>query len=111
MDDHLRPAPQMQFDSDFLLKWEQIVNDVEKEHIPIECVKKVVFRNNENKQKTINLKTLKKQNLNIEEVCSVVERYIQENEDTIVSIEFVIDIEAVAEILQPETDQLLKGMK
>jgi hypothetical protein len=101
----------MQFDSDFLLKWEQIVNDVEKEHIPIECVKKVVFRNNENKQKTINLKTLKKQNLNIEEVCSVVERYIQENEDTIVSIEFVIDIEAVAEILQPETDQLLKGMK
>jgi hypothetical protein len=101
----------MQFDSDFLLKWEQIVNDVEKEHIPIECVKKVVFRNNENKQKTINLKTLKKQNLNIEEVCSVVERYIQENEDTIVSIEFVIDIEAVAEILQPETDELLKGMK
>ena len=111
MDDHLRPAPQMQFDSDFLFKWEQIVNDVEKEHIPIECVKKVVFRNNENKQKTINLKTLKKQNLNIEEVCSVVERYIQENEDTIVSIEFVIDIEAVAEILQPETDELLKGMK
>ena len=111
MDDHLSPAPQMQFDSDFLLKWEQIVNDVEKEHIPIECVKKVVFRNNENKQKTINLKTLKKQNLNIEEVCSVVERYIQENEDTIVSIEFVIDIEAVAEILQPETDELLKGMK
>jgi hypothetical protein len=101
----------MQFDSDFLFKWEQIVNDVEKEHIPIECVKKVVFRNNENKQKTINLKTLKKQNLNIEEVCSVVERYIQENEDTIVSIEFVIDIEAVAEILQPETDELLKGMK
>lgn len=101
----------MQFDSDFLLKWEQIVNDVEKEHVPIECVKKVVFRNNENKQKTINLKTLKKQNLNIEEVCSVVERYIQENEDSIVSIEFVIDIEAVAEILQPETDELLKGMK
>lgn len=101
----------MQFDSDFLFKWEQIVNDVEKEHIPIACVKKVVFRNNENKQKTINLKTLKKQNLNIEEVCSVVERYIQENEDTIVSIEFVIDIEAVAEILQPETDELLKGMK
>jgi len=101
----------MQFDSDFLLKWEQIVNDVEKEHVPIECVKKVVFRNHENKQKTINLKTLRKQNLNIEEVCSVVERYIQENEDTIVSIEFVIDIEAVAEILQPETDELLKGMK
>lgn len=101
----------MQFDSDFLFKWEQIVNDVEKEHIPIECVKKVVFRNNENKQKTINLKTLKKQNLNIEEVCSVVERYIQENEDTIVSIEFVIDIEAVADLLQPETDELLKGMK
>ena len=100
----------MQLDRDFLNKWEQIVNDVDKEHVPIECVKKVVFRHNDNRQQTINLKTLKRQNLNIDEIASVVERYITENEDEITSMEFVLDVEAVAELLQPETDKLLNGL-
>jgi len=100
----------MQLDRDFLNKWEQIVNDVDKEHVPIECVKKVVFRHSDSRQKTINLKTLKRQNLNIDEIASVVERYITENEDEITSMEFVLDVEAVAELLQPETDKLLNGL-
>ena len=100
----------MSLDSNLLKRWEQIVNDVDKEHVPLECVKKVVFRHIDNRQKTINFKTLKRQNLNIEEISSVVERYIEENESVIVSMEFVLDVEAVAEILQPETDKLLNGL-
>jgi hypothetical protein len=100
----------MQLDRDFLERWEQIVSDVEKDHVPIECVKKVVFRNADNKQKTINLRALRRQNLNTDEISAVVERYIQDNEENIASMEFVLDVEAVAEILQPETDKLLKGM-
>jgi hypothetical protein len=100
----------MQLDRDFLQNWEQIVSDVEKDHVPIECVKKVVFKHNDNHQKTINLRALRRQNLNTEEISNVVERYIQDNEPEIISMEFVLDVEAVAEILQPETDKLLKGM-
>lgn len=100
----------MQLDRDFLHKWEQIVNDVDKERVPIECVKKVVFRHSNSRQKTINLKNLKRQNLNIDEIALVVERYITENEEEIVSMEFVLDVEAVAELLQPETDKLLNGL-
>lgn len=98
----------MLLDSDFLKQWEDIVNDVEKAHVPIECVKKVVFRHRDKRRKTINFQTLKKQNLNLDEISSAVERYIQDNDDSIASMEFVLDIEAVAEILQPETDKLLK---
>ena len=100
----------MQLDRDFLHKWEQIVNDVDKERVPIECVKKVVFRHSNSRQKTINLKNLKRQNLNIDEIALVVERYITENEEEIISMEFVLDVEAVAELLQPETDKLLNGL-
>lgn len=100
----------MQFDKDFLHRWEQIVNDVDKEHVPIDCVKKVIFRHSNSKQKTINLKTLKRQNLNTDEIALVVERYIAENEHEIVGMEFVLDIEAVATLLQPETDKLLNGL-
>ena len=98
--------------ADYILQqWESIVNDVDKEHIPIDCVKKIVFRlDGSTKQKTINLVTLRKQGLNEEEIQYVIERYIQDN-DNIINMEFVLDIQAVASLLQPETDKLLKGIK
>jgi Asp-tRNA(Asn)/Glu-tRNA(Gln) amidotransferase B subunit len=99
----------MKLVDDITKRWEEIVNDVDKEHIPIECVKKIVFKLEGSKQKTINLSVLRRQGLDSEEIQSVVERYIHENED-IVNMDFVLDIEAVASILQPETDKLLKDI-
>lgn len=96
--------------TDFLAQWEKIVNDVDMDRVPMECVKKVIFKHLGNRQKTINFKVLKRQNLNSEEISAIVERYIQDNEESISSLEFVLDIEAVAELLQPETDKLLKGI-
>lgn len=95
---------------DFLKRWEDIVDQVEKSHIPIDVVRKVVFRNQERRQKTINLVRLRSQGLEDDEIEHVVNRYIQDNEDEIASMEFVLDIERVADILQPETDKILKGI-
>ena len=100
----------MQLDTDFLQKWEQIVNDVDKDHCPISCVKKVVFRTYDRRQKTINLKTLRKQGLDDESIESAVTKFISDNEDEFTSMELVLDVEAVAEIVQPETDKLLKDL-
>lgn len=97
----------MQVNEEWLSKWEEIIDQVEKDHVPIECVKKIVFRLTPNKQKTINLQLLKRQNLDLEEINNVVERFINQNEELIVSMEFILDIEAVAQLLQPETDKLL----
>jgi hypothetical protein len=100
----------MQLTDDLLKKWEDIVDQVDKEHIPIECVKKIVFRIVGGKQKTINIRRLKDQGLESDEIHNVVDRFVQENSDNIVNMEFVLDIVAVAELLQPETDKLLQGM-
>lgn len=100
----------MQLDHDFLKKWEQIVNDVDKDHCPISCVKKVVFKTADRKQKTINLKTLRKQGFDDDSIEDAVAQFISENEKAISSMELVLDVEAVAEIIQPETDKLLKGI-
>jgi hypothetical protein len=95
---------------DFLKKWSAIVEEVNKEHVPINCVKKVIFRDQDRRQKTINLKRLRSQGISGDTIESMVETFIRENEDSIASMEFVLDIEAVAEQIQPETDKLLKGM-
>jgi len=100
----------MLLDHDFLAKWERIVNDVDKDHCPISCVKKVVFRTADRKQKTINLRTLRRQGIDDDSIENAVSSFIENHEQSIVSMELVLDVEAVAEIVQPETDKLLKGM-
>jgi hypothetical protein len=100
----------MQLDDDFLARWEQIVNDVDKDHCPISCVKKVVFKTRDRRQKSINLRNLRKQGIDDDSIELAVTNFIAENEDNIVHMELVLDVEAVAEIVQPETDKLLKDI-
>ena len=95
---------------DFLKRWEEIVDQVEKEHIPITCVKKVVFRTRQRTQKTVNLKRLREQGLADEVIEEVVENFIKDHEQDIASMEFILDVEAVAGQIQPEVDKLLRGM-
>ena len=100
----------MQLDHDFMQRWEQIVNDVDKDHCPISCVKKVVFRTKDRKRKTINLRQLRKQGIDDDSIERAVGSFIEENEGNIQDMELVLDVEAVAGIIQPQTDKLLKGM-
>jgi hypothetical protein len=100
----------MQLDHDFLKRWEQIVNDVDKDHCPISCVKKVVFRTKDRRQRSINIRNLRRQGIDEDSIERAVGEFIEENEDIIASMELVLDVEAVAELVQPETDKLLKGM-
>jgi len=100
----------MQLDHDFLKRWEQIVNDVDKDHCPISCVKKVVFRTKDRRQRSINIRNLRRQGIDEDSIERAVGEFIEENEDIIASMELVLDVEAVAEMVQPETDKLLKGM-
>ena len=99
----------MLLDHDFLKRWEDIVNDVDKDHCPITCVKKVIFRTRKG-QKTINLRNLRRQGIDDDSIEQAVSGFIEDNEQIIRSMELVLDVEAVAGIVQPETDKLLKGM-
>lgn len=101
----------MQFSDEFLDKWELIISEVNKTDIPLECIKKVIIRLDARKQRTINLLTLKKQGLDMDEIESVVTRTLTELGDDVRDVDFVIDITAVAELVQPETDKLLSNLK
>ena len=100
----------MQLTEDWLKRWEEVIEQVDKDHVPIECVKKVIFRITGGKQKTINLRRLKEQGLDGDAVHDLVDKFVQDNSEFITNMEFVLDIEAVAQLLQPETDNLLKNL-
>jgi len=100
----------MQFSDEFLNKWEHIIDEVNKTEIPLECIKKVVIRLHGKKQRTINLATLKKQGLGMDELEIVLTRTLTDLGDEVKDIDFVVDVSEVAKILQPETDKLLNGL-
>jgi hypothetical protein len=100
----------MPFSDEFIQQWEHIIEEVTKTEVPLECIKKVVIRLNDRRQKTINLSTLRKQGLDIEEVEIVLTRTLTELGDTVRDVDFVVDVTAVAKLVQPETDKLLKDI-
>jgi hypothetical protein len=97
----------MQHNDDFLNRWEQIVAEVNKTDIPLECIKKVVIKLVGGRQKTINLHTLKKQGLELEEVEAMLTRTFSDMDHEIRDVDFVVDVSSVANLVQPETDKLL----
>lgn len=100
----------MPFSDEFIQQWEHIIEEVTKTEVPLECIKKVVIRLNDRRQKTINLSTLRKQGLDIEEIEIVLTRTLTELGDTVRDVDFVVDVTAVAKLVQPETDKLLKDI-
>jgi hypothetical protein len=100
----------MLFSDEFLQQWEHIIDEVNKTEVPLECIKKVVIRLHGKKQRTINLATLKKQGLDMNELEIVLSRTLTELGDEVRDIDFVVDVTEVAKLVQPETDKLLNGL-
>lgn len=101
----------MQFSDEFLSKWEHIIDEVNKTEVPLECIKKVIIKLAGNRQKTVNLQTLRRQGLDIDEIETVLTRTLNDLEDRVRDLNFIVDVSAVASIVQPETDKLLEKLK
>ena len=89
-------------------KWTQVIDSVDQDMIPIDCVKKVIFKLEDGKQKTINLTTLRKQGLDIEDIEVIVnKKMVSFNDKDILKLDFIVDIHAVANKIEPLTKRYL----
>jgi hypothetical protein len=92
---------------EFIDKWEHILEDVEKNKIPVQFIKKLIIKLEGKKQQTINIEKLLSQGLDPDQVEDAVSRKLHELEDLIVSVEFILNVQSIADTVQPETDRLL----
>ena len=92
---------------EYIRKWEHILEDVEKSKVPVQFIRKIVVRMSGKKQHTINIQALMRQGLDPEEVEEVISRKLHELDPLITSFEFVLNVESIAQTVQPETDKLL----
>lgn len=92
---------------EFIKKWEHILEDVEKQKIPVQFIKKIVVKLEGKRQQTINIEKFLSQGLDPEQIEDAVGRKLHELDDQIASVEFVLNVQNIADTVQPETDRLL----
>lgn len=91
-------------------KWENIIEDVEKTKIPVEFVKKLILKLTNRRQKTINVKNFLDRGMDSLDIEDAIAQQLEEYDHEMISIEFVLDIQGIADAVQPETDKILKNL-
>ena len=62
------------------------------------------------KQKTINVERLLVQGFDPDDIEDIVSRKLIELDESVVGIEFILNVQTIADFVQPETDKLLNGL-
>lgn len=92
---------------EFISKWEHILEDVEKNKIPVQFIKKLIIKLQGKRQQTINIEKFLSQGLDPDQIEEAVSRKLDELDEFIVSVEFILNVQSIADTVQPETDRLL----
>ena len=95
---------------EFIAKWEHILEDVEKQKIPVQFIKKIIVKLESKRQQTINIERFLQQGLEPEQIEEAVSRKLLELDPQIVSVEFTLNVQSIADTVQPETDRLLNKL-
>lgn len=95
---------------EFISKWEHILEDVEKNKVPIQFIKKLIIKLEGKRQQTINIEKFLTQGLTPDQIEEAVSRKLHELDDEITSVEFLLNVQTIADTVQPETDRLLNRL-
>ena len=95
---------------EFIEKWEHILEDVEKNKIPIQFIRKLIIKLEGKKQQTLNIEKFLSQGLDPDQIEEVVSRKLQELDDSVVGVEFLLNVQNIADAVQPETDKILGNL-
>lgn len=91
-------------------KWQHIIDSTEKTKIPVQFIQKIILKLEGRKQRTINIRSMLKQGFDSDEIEEAISRKLEEYDSDMVGIEFILDIEGIADTVQPETDKMLRNL-
>jgi hypothetical protein len=95
---------------EFISKWERLLEGVDKQKIPIEFLKKIVLKLEHKKQRTVNIERLLRDGLEPDQIEDVISKLLTDFDEQVTNIEFVLNVQSIAETVQPETDKLLNKL-
>ena len=100
----------MLLSEEFLSRWEDLVDGVDKTDVPIDCIKRVVIKLKDGRRRYLNMSTLRKKGLDPIELEGVLNQKLEEYDKQIQNVDFFVDVDQVADLIQPETNKMLGGL-
>jgi hypothetical protein len=91
-------------------QWESILKSVEKKEIPIAMLERITVNLTTGTEVTINIRELLDEGNDPDDLEQSIKLKLHALDHIINDIDFFISVKAVAQIVQPATDELLKNL-
>lgn len=105
-----RQAKSKRLNLDSKAKWEVILKSVEKKDIPIAMLESMNVNLTDGTTVNINIKELLDEGNDPDELEKMIKIKLTNLDNIINDIDFYISVSAVAKVVQPATDELLKNL-
>lgn len=91
-------------------KWNQILEDISKDEIPVTVLQTVVVNLKDGTEVEIDVKELIEEGMEPEEIEYQLNSRLKKLDDIIEDVDFYINVDSVMNAVQPMTDKILKDL-
>lgn len=91
-------------------KWQDLIESIDKKEIPVEILQKILVTLIDSTQVTIDVQQFIKEGMEPIEVEEMLNQKFIDLDDYIANVDFFVDIDSVVDVIQPETDRILRGL-
>lgn len=92
-------------------RWNKILKEVEKESVPVDVLQAVTFKLVDGTDVKVNIKELINSGYSSEEVEAFLNEKLEQLESYIDDVDYFVNVDDVANVIQPMTDSILKDLK
>ena len=95
---------------EFVDKWKSIINDVDITDIPVEYIDHMIVHTEDDSEYVVSIIDLLKQGTPASELEMALEDKMEEFEDDIMSVDYILNVEKISIDIQSTTDKTLKNL-
>jgi hypothetical protein len=95
------------FSDEFFNRWEHLISSVEISDVPIRFIKSINASFSDGQSHSFDIKVMLEKGMEFQEIETLIEAYLELNADDIDCVDFHLNITAIAEEVETETNKLL----
>jgi hypothetical protein len=100
-------VPDNNFSDEFFNRWEHLISSVEISDVPIRFIKSISASFNDGQSHSFDIKVMLERGMEFSEIEMLIETYLEMYADDIECVDFHLNISAIAEEVETETNRLL----
>ncbi len=96
------------FSKEFYERWEHLLSDIDMEEVPLNFVKEIIIRFDNNKENvSFNIKKMRQDQVPVKEIEKSLQTFLNCNDEDVISVDFQLDVEEVASTVSKKVTKIL----